>query len=314
MERQNNMQNLLSIVGGVAFTLLLQVAAGSLGPAGFMLVILVAVPAAYVYMRFGPVAGCSVVVLSAVGSFLLGGMVNSINYFLQFGLVALLLPYLLKRGWSWDRAALMSVGVIVLGSFLLLAGYASMSGTTVSAWIDSYANAQVEQVMELYASADLEAEKLQELKSVVEQMADYLRYSYAGAAFLVTGLLTLILLWILSAAQKTDYSIPGIAFATWKAPELLIWPLIAAGFGFAFIEGDLRQVSVNLLIAILPIYFLQGMAIVTHYFNRRQVSPVMRWVFYMLMVFLLQPISMVITSIGVFDLWIDFRKPRVKTT
>lgn len=279
-----------------------------------MLVILVAVPAAYVFMRFGPVSGCSVVVLAAVGSYLLGGLVNSINYFLQFGLVAILLPSLLRRGWSWDRAALMSVAIVVLGSFLLLVGYANITGTTVSAWIDSYANAQVEQVMALYASAEVEPEKLQELKSIVEQMADYLRYSYAGAAFLVTGLLTLLLLWILTAVQRTDYSIPGIAFATWKAPELLIWPLIAAGFCFAFIEGALRQVSVNLLIAILPVYFLQGMAIVTHYFNRRQVSPVMRWVFYMMMVFLLQPISMVITSIGVFDLWIDFRKPRVKTT
>ena len=309
------MQNLLLfVVGGAVATLLLQVAAGSLGPVGFMLVLLVAVPASYVHMRYGTVSGAAVVVLAALGCLLLGGPVNSVNYLLQFGMIAILLPFLLRRGWGWDRAVLISVAVIVLCSFLLLAGYTSVTGTTVSGFIEAYADAQVEQVMALYQSTELTPEQLKELRGIVEKTADYLRYSYAGAAFLVTGLLTLILVWILSALQRNEYSIPGISFATWKAPELLIWPLIASGFALAFTEGGSRQVSVNILIVVLPIYFMQGMAVVIHYFNRRQISPIARWAFYMAMVFLLTPVSMVITSIGVFDLWIDFRKPRVKTT
>ena len=179
--------------------------------------------------------------------------------------------------------------------------------------VDAFAKAEAEQAMSLYASSELQPEQVEELRSAVEQMADFIRYAYPGLAITVTGFLALLILWLLNALSRGMYAIPGQVFAAWKASEFLVWPLIAAGFGFALADGELQQVSTNLLIILLPVYFLQGLAIVNHFFNRRQVPPVMRGIGYALIA-ILNPMPIIITGIGVFDLWIDFRKPRVKTT
>jgi uncharacterized protein YybS (DUF2232 family) len=89
--------------------------------------------------------------------------------------------------------------------------------------------------------------------------------------------------------------------------------LIAAGFAVAFSSGLPRVVGLNLLVVFLPIYFLQGLAVVTFFFQKKGVSPVLRTLGYALIA-LLNPMPMLITAIGVFDMWADFRKPRMKKT
>jgi uncharacterized protein YybS (DUF2232 family) len=313
VEQRNNLQNLSFVIGGAAVTLVLLVAAGNLGVAGIMLNLFIAVPIAYVHMRSGTAAAAGAVALVAVGGYLFNGLPGFLAYLLQFGIVAIILPGLLRRGWPWDRAVAVSVAVIALGSILTLAAYASTTGNTVAAMVDVFAKAEAEQAMTIYAAADLTPEQMEELKGAVEKMADFLRYAYAGLAITITGFLALLILWMLNALSRGNYLVPGEEFASWKASEFLVWPLIAAGFVFALAEGELHKISTNLLIILLPVYFLQGLAIVTHFFNRRQIPPIMRGLGYALIAFM-NPMPIIITGIGVFDLWIDFRKPRVKTT
>lgn len=301
------------MIGGAAATLLLLVATGSLGPAGIGLNLFTAVPIAYAQMRFGTIVGLGAVILATIGIFLLNGMAGIAGYLLQFGLIAFLLPYLLRRGWSWDRATATAVAVIFVSTALLVTVYVNAGSSSLTELVDAYVKAEVEQAMALYSASELEPEQLQVFESTIAQMADFLRYAYPGLAVAVTGFLAVLLVWVLSLVARGHYQIPGVTFASWKAPELLIWPLIAAGFAFAFIEGNLKQIGVNLLIFLLPIYFLQGLAIVTHFFNRRQIPTFMRGLGYVLIAFL-NPLPLIVTGIGVFDLWIDFRKPRVKTT
>lgn len=313
MEQQNNTQKLLFVIGGAAVTLLLMVAAGNLGIAGIMLNLFVAVPIAYIHMRSGTAVAVGAVALVALGGYLFSGLAGLVAYMLQFGVIAIVLPYLLRRGWSWDRAIAVSVAVVMLGSMLMMAGYASVADSSVATLVDAFAKTEADQAMSIYGESDLPPEQMAELRSAVDQMADFLRYAYPGLAIAVTGFLALLMLWILNAFSRGLYVIPGDVFASWKAPELLVWPLIAAGFVFALVEGEFKQASANVLIILLPVYFLQGLAIVTHFFNRRQVPPFMRGCGYVLIAFL-NPMPLIITGIGVFDLWIDFRKPRVKTT
>lgn len=302
------------VLGGVALTVFLLVASINLGLAGFVLLMFVAVPAAYVYMRAGAAAGCGVVLIVATGLYLFTGIDMMILYLSQFGITSLLLPTFLVRGWGWDKAVAASVFLIAVATASLLFLYADTTGRTVDEIVVSYVKPEIEQMAEAMIPSDAQPEQLQQKQEIVDQVLESVRLTYFGSAIAGIEIAALFLVWVLSAIARGHYSIPGVKFVEWKAPELLIWPLIAAGFGLAFLEGVGKQVSVNALILILPVYFLQGMAVVIHYFNRRKVTPMVRWLFYMLLVFSFQLISMVITSIGVFDLWIDFRKPRTKTT
>ena len=85
--------------------------------------------------------------------------------------------------------------------------------------------------------------------------------------------------------------------------------VILSGFIVAFADGLLATVALNLLVILLPVYFLQGLAVIDCFFRRKAFSPVIRTIGYLLLT-LVNPLPMLVTGIGVFDLWADFRKPR----
>ena len=69
------------------------------------------------------------------------------------------------------------------------------------------------------------------------------------------------------------------------------------------------KIGYSLLVVLLPLYFLQGMAVVNNFLRRKAYPPLMKGLIYTLLL-LLNPLQIVVTSVGVFDLWVDFRRPR----
>lgn len=118
---------------------------------------------------------------------------------------------------------------------------------------------------------------------------------------------------LLKVAPQRNYSVPGELFHHLKVPEHLIWLLIIAGFSLLLKQSLIQQVSLNILTVLLPLYFLQGIAIITFFFKKKAFSTLSR-VFGYLLILVINPLPLLVTAIGVFDMWFDFRKPRVKTT
>jgi uncharacterized protein YybS (DUF2232 family) len=59
----------------------------------------------------------------------------------------------------------------------------------------------------------------------------------------------------------------------------------------------------------MVIYFAQGMSIAIHFLKTRKV-PIFLWLIFFILIFA-QPILIgLIAGIGVFDIWVDFRKIR----
>jgi uncharacterized protein YybS (DUF2232 family) len=67
----------------------------------------------------------------------------------------------------------------------------------------------------------------------------------------------------------------------------------------------------NLLVILLPLYFFQGMAVVNSFLQKKTYSPLVKGLIYLLLT-IFNPLPIIITCVGVFDLWIDFRRPRQK--
>jgi uncharacterized protein YybS (DUF2232 family) len=75
----------------------------------------------------------------------------------------------------------------------------------------------------------------------------------------------------------------------------------------------LKIAALNVLTVLLPLYFIQGIAIVAFYFRKKAFSFLARLFAYTI-VLVINPLPLIVTALGIFDLWFDFRKPRVKTT
>ena len=93
----------------------------------------------------------------------------------------------------------------------------------------------------------------------------------------------------------------------WRAPELLVWGVIGCGLIILLPATGIRLIGVNGLLVLLTIYFIQGIAIVSFFFEKKKLPRVVRVVLYT-MIALQQLFLLVIICIGLFDMWINFRK------
>jgi uncharacterized protein YybS (DUF2232 family) len=270
-------------------------------------------PAAFVGMRQGSAAGGMTVALTLLVVLLTGGPTQGVMYLIQFGIPGAVLPWLLNRGIAWDKAVVVTLSVMAvasLGGLLIFSAAAGQSPLAMVGGLIDKELAQTSTVMqEMFAGTDLPADQKQEVAHAVENMAMFLQKAYPGIVVTVAGLMTLGLVLLLALLARGRYALPGKSFPQWKAPEQLVWVLILSGFTVAFAGGMPATIALNVLVILLPVYFLQGLAVIDCFFRRKAFSPVIRTIGYLL-VTLVNPLPMLVTGIGVFDLWADFRKPR----
>lgn len=298
--------------GGVLATLALQLAPAVLGPTGVMLNLLVPFPAAFALLRAGVSVGLGIVVLTTVGIWQLGTPAGAGLYLLQFGSVSLLLGILLQRGWAWDRAAAATLAGSLLLTAGMIGGLAVQQGGTPEDLVNRYIAAEIESLQEVYREAEVPEERAAEFRNLIERTGEFLQKAWAGLAVAVTGALLLLQVLLLNAFKAGRYAIAGPPFRLWKAPEPLIWPLIAAGFGTVFGTGAIELIALNCLVVLLPVYFLQGLAVISYFFWKKNFSPLLRTLGYFLIAVINPQLPLLVAGMGIFDLWIDFRKPRIK--
>jgi hypothetical protein len=90
----------------------------------------------------------------------------------------------------------------------------------------------------------------------------------------------------------------------WKAPEWLVWPTIASGIFLIVDVGVVSDVSVNVFRFLMAVYAIQGLSILSFFFDVWNVRGIFRALLFMASVFIMMPLLL---SIGFFDLWFDFR-------
>jgi len=304
-------QAILLTVAGIGVTLALLLGASWLGPAGAMFNLLTPVAAAYLGMRFGPAAAGVVVTVVCLLLLQLAPLSSLAAYLALFGTGSLLLPVLLRRQFPWDRAVLYSALGATAAMLALLTAAVVIDGADVTAVISKLVQSEVDQALQIYRDSGFNESQLKEMQGVVEQIGQFIQQTFYGlflAGVLAIQLLSLLFLqWL----KKEYYQISGAPFARWRLPAFLVWGLIAAGFAMLAPVVPLSLVGRNLLAMLLPLYFLQGLAVVSSFLQRKKYPPVIKGMIYLL-VFVLNPLPLIITGVGLFDLWIDFRRPRKK--
>jgi len=93
----------------------------------------------------------------------------------------------------------------------------------------------------------------------------------------------------------------------WRAPEPLVWGVIGCGLLVLIPDMGIRLIGVNGLLVLLTVYFFQGIAVVSFYFEKKALPRTIRVVLYAMIAFQ-QLFLLVVVCIGLFDMWINFRK------
>lgn len=300
------------LLGGLAGYLLFG-AAGALGAGAVLVNLLTPLPPAVLGMRYAPALGGAAAGLTAVTILVTSGATPTLLYLVQFGVPAALLPWLFKRGIAWDRAIVTVLALMLGFGTVVLLGVTAGSGQSPFEFVDAQIDREIDQavtLMQEFAGSEQTTESAEALREVTQSMGALMHRAYPGMLVVVCAVLQLFTVMVLAMLAR-PVGLPGASFARWRPPELLIWVLIATGFGVVFTAGAVQSIAINALIILLPVYFLQGLAVVEHFLARKGLSFWLRGLSYLFLL-VINPLPMIVTAVGVFDLWADFRKPRLK--
>ncbi|MFP5213147.1 MAG: DUF2232 domain-containing protein, partial [Acidobacteriota bacterium] len=98
-----------------------------------------------------------------------------------------------------------------------------------------------------------------------------------------------------------------VSWSEWKAPEHLVWLVVASGFSLLMPWEAAHLVALNVLIVLGTVYLFQGLSVFSCYFERWRVPRIIRALLYGLFLFQqFATLGAILT--GLFDMWFDFRR------
>ena len=282
----------------------------SLPPLGVIAFPFVAQPALLFGLKYGVSGGIAVVCVATLLFLVFATKELALVYGVFAALAGLLLGLLGRvRAIEYLVVAIATVMLATAG-VIALQSYGSWS--IMSQDVQHGLTEQVMSAIRMQEKMGLPPDSLDMLKTQMPLMIDRIVQLLPALVFLSFGFITLVnILYLLRRFPERRgqwFSLESLR--EWKAPEPLVWGLIACGF-ILFIPGlgFIKNVALNLLLVIGAFYFAQGLAVIAFFFAKNKVPRFLRGLTYVLIVFQ-QIFTLLVVGLGLFDLWGDFRRLR----
>ncbi len=300
------------MVGGIAvlsLTLLIVALIPFVGP---VVIIMTPLPIIYFVSRLGRVRGLlALAVAFLIVSGILGLLGHRVNIavLLMIAFTGVMLSELLNRRYSIEK----TFTIASLAVFLCAAGFiltaAFLSGAAPWRIVELYIAGIISENIKLYEQLNISADQIALIRENAPQIVGFFTVIFPSLA--LSGAVLVVWLNVLAARlllRRQGEEFPAVGdLSLWKAPERLVWLLIAAGVMMLVPIDIVETVGLNILIICCLIYLLQGLAIVGFFFRHKRVPPVLRWLFYLLIA-VQQYMVILVIAFGLFDIWVDFRK------
>lgn len=297
---------LLDTIKGSMATLALFIAFIALPPVG----VFASLPGMYYVLKSGKWVGVAVVLITTATLAIIADPMLVIVYLAQSGLISLAVPYFLGKGWGGGRSIAFSVVAVFVFLLLVAAFFWLVQGIDPHSAVMKEINSWIPQTTAFYEKVGYKGEDLQTLQRIAKEYVAFIARIYPAIVLVGIGAITGFNLLVLKRlTTRLGQTLPVGDFNKFRNPDHLIWFAIAAGFALLLNNDYITTAALNLLVVTMSLYFLQGLAIIAHMFDRFAVSGFFRAIFYVLLA--LQFYLMAAVAIlGIFDLWGNFRAPR----
>lgn len=212
-------------------------------------------------------------------------------------LLGFLISECFESGFSIEKTILYSSSAVLVSGVLALFFYSNMS----QVGIYDLAFQQVKVFMGYLIEAGLIAETPDEVQRMVTWMLPGMITTMVIFIAWVNVILAIPLL------RRNQLPVPEFGMLDqWKAPEKLVWVAIFGTAGMLVEAKPLFLLSMNVMCLVLMAYFLQGISIISFFVKKTRIPPALRYLLYWL-VFFQFPVNLIVTGLGLFDMWVDFR-------
>ncbi len=300
---------LKTIAVGVGFSCLMFAVAVNIPFIGFITAMMIPLPVSYYRYKLGRSAGAVIFGMSCILMALAGeGLSFDLAMFAVLMILGFVLGEMLAEGVSAEKTVLYPCLSLIGSSIVLAVVYSAFSQMEIGSLLNHYVKRNLELTLELYRQMSMPEENI----LLISRQMDFIQYILVriipGLAVMSALFVSWVnMLMIRSLAKLKGLKLPDIGILShWKSPEPLVWVVIAGGLLLLIPFKFLKIVGLNIVLALIMVYFIQGISIVSFYFEKRNIPRVLRGVLYML-IGVQQLFSLLVIGVGFFDLWIDFR-------
>ena len=281
-------------------------------PLGALVGILSPFPLVFIFLQRGKQVAFVLMTLIFGVLWFLVGQNQALLFMAEYAVMALVLGEMVRArfpgDWCIGASSLISGGL----SILLLIALLGNQDTTVKEFFENQIRTHFAQSFEAFRSVGENKAEIEEMKAFFEKTVVGFASSYPSFVFVGSLISAIANYGLLRLVWVRIYG-PGLfsegTFAEWICPENLVWGFIAACLALFLGHGLIADIGLNLFVVMMVIYFAQGMSIVIHFFKTRKVPVFLCFIFFILI--FAQPILIgLIAGLGVFDIWVDFRKIR----
>lgn len=300
------MRNVRSTVEGAflaALTVVLYLASIYIPVLGFLVSFLCPLPVMFLAIRWGARVGVLASFVASILVLAFAGVMQALTCFVGFSLLGIAMGVTVRKGYPFPEVLALNTGVSLLSKLLLV----------VLALLVVGKNPLTENLQFLEETLKRTPWITRNLPSV-EGFTQLVRIAIPAllvvASLLDTACNFLLGRWV---GGRIGVSFPDVPpFSEWRLPRSVFWVFVL-GWILLLFGGStaLGRIGMNVQIVTQLLFLLQGLSLVYYFLGKRVRSRAVR---VGILVFLvLQPLfSSLLSWLGVFDVFFDFRKLSVK--
>ncbi|MDK9719122.1 MAG: YybS family protein [Trichlorobacter sp.] len=307
----NGGQKLAAVLIGTLGSGLLFSASLAVPILGFVSAFLAPVPLGLARIKGGSaVAGFSALLATLLLAILFSPPIGA-WYVVQCGLTGLLVPELALKGFRPSRTIIWTTAAGVTLTALVVAAFVISNGINLQLFIQKEITDGINQATRLYEQhSGLPAQDIEVLKQGMQTVGQIMSRIYPALITINLGLINAVMLLLFTrTASKQALAVNLSPFKEFRTPYPLVWLLIVAGFTMLAPSPLLTTPALNILSVLGVLYFMQGLAVLLTTCERSSFASTLKVLLGVIL--LTQPyLTVVVTILGIFDYWGDFRTPR----
>lgn len=288
---------------GLSFCILIFGAVVAFPLLGIFALLLLPLPVLFYRLKVGRNCGLAIVVISFIILMLMTrGLALDILYFGSLLMTGLFLGECLERHLNIQKTIGLTTAMVAGSAVAAFFLYTLSQGQAMGDLLREYLGAYFKMTAEVYSEMGIEQNQIEQLNSAFMVVLP--------GMFLISYISTIWLniLIIRKMLKKRGVELKSIDHLNrYRAPDLLVWAVIGIGLALMLPIQPLKVIGINCLMVLMLVYFFQGIAVVSYFFQKRQ-TPMPLKVFCYSLIALQIYVLILVIGLGFFDTWINFRK------
>jgi len=298
------------IVNGVLITSLIFFISVFIPIIGFVAALFIPLPILFYRLKLGRMTGAVVPIGSSlIMVILIGGVSIDALFFTELLLIGFILGELIELNLSIEKMILYTCGCVLLTGLAGLLIFSILSGESIYAFVSRYVARNLELTMVLYRGMGMSEESIQ----LISRSLDKIQHVLVTVIPALVSVSTLFVVWTSILLARPVLKSRALFYPDfgplniWKAPEYLVWGVIGCGLALFLPNTAIKIIGLNGLLILMTVYFFQGIAIVSFYFDKKRFPRIIR-IFLYTLIALQQLILLAVIGLGFFDMWFNFRR------